>query len=91
MTLDFKVNFVSTKPLYLQIAVQLKQAIEQGKFTHGSPLPSVNDLSKSLAISKATPLRAYGYLGKKGLVKWEKGRGFFLNSAVATKPVLAAY
>lgn len=77
--LSLKLDSVSSKPLYQQLAVQLKKGIKQGKFEPHLPLPSIVELSRSLSISKATPMRAYTHLAKEGLVKWEKGKGFFIK------------
>lgn len=80
MALSFELTSDSKIPLYKQIADQLKKAIKQGKCNRDSPLPSLTTLSRNLSISKSTPLRAYSLLAKEGLIKWDKGRGFFVTN-----------
>lgn len=76
---DFIVYTESDTPVYLQLANQLQQLIEQQQYDPEQPLPSLNTFNHSLGISRATAFRAYIELSRNGLVKWIKGQGFFVR------------
>ena len=76
---NLKVDVKSSDRLWLQLANQLEQAIEQGQWKLNSNLPSIVAISRTASVSKDTVFRAYRHLRKKGLVRWVKSVGFFLN------------
>lgn len=75
-----KVDAKCSDPLWLQLANQLEQAIEQEWWKLYSNLPSIVAISKTASVSKVTVFRAYSHLRKKGLVRWVKFEGFFLKN-----------
>lgn len=74
---DFKVNVVSSTPVYLQLAYVMQRAIELGKLEPEAALPSVRNLCLSLSISKSTALLAYNYLLKQKKIYWV-GKTFYV-------------
>lgn len=70
----------SGKPIYEQIADQIKAAVINGELTAGEPLPSIRLLAKELQISVITTKRAYEELEKEGFIETTPGKGSFIAS-----------
>lgn len=60
---------------YYAIYLQLKEAIEQGKFQKGQLLPSENELMKKYEASRDTIRKALTLLAQNGLIQKNKGKG----------------
>ena len=52
----------SSKPIYEQIVIQIKELIMQGKLKPNDPLPSMRKLAKDLHVSIITTQRSYDEL-----------------------------
>jgi len=74
----------SDRPVYRQIADQLRNAIAQGEFPPGAKLPSERVLMEQHQTSRVTVRQAIAVLGAEGLIDVEHGRGVF----VRTRPPL---
>lgn len=70
----------SGKPIYEQIAQQVKAAIMKGELSPGDPLPSMRVLAKELRISVITTKRAYEDLEREGFLVSVVGKGSFVAS-----------
>jgi GntR family transcriptional regulator len=57
-----------TRPVYLQIALSIKEQIQKGMLKPGDELPSVRDLARDLAINLHTARHAYQLLREQGVV-----------------------
>ena len=57
--MDIVVSNKGSRPLYEQIADQIKGAILRGEAKAGDPLPSIRSLAKALHISILTVQKAY--------------------------------
>lgn len=68
----------SVTPKYLQITNSILHAIESGLFQKKYILPSINDLSFELDISRDTAEKAYRHLKKLGIVSSVQGKGYFI-------------
>ncbi len=68
----------SEKPIYEQIALQIKQMIISGELQAGSILPSMRLLAKELRISVITTKRAYEDLERDGFIYTVVGKGSFI-------------
>ena len=68
----------SVTPKYLQITNSILRAIESGLFQKEYILPSINDLSFELDISRDTAEKAYRHLKKMGIVGSVPGKGYFI-------------
>jgi len=68
----------SITPKYLQLTNAILKGIEQGLIGKDYPLPSINDLSFELAISRDTAERAYRHLKAMGVVGSVPGKGYFI-------------
>src|SRR5699024_10930223 len=58
----------SSKPIYEQIVIQIKELIMQGKLKPNDPLPSMRKLAKYLHVSIITTQRAYDELSNDGFI-----------------------
>ena len=68
------------KPIYEQIAYQIKMDILNGKLKQRDNLPSIRALAKDLKISVITTKRAYEDLQKEGFIETIAGKGTFVSS-----------
>ena len=65
------------RPIYEQIATQVKGQVMDGTLPAGEPLPSIRLLAKELRISVITTKRAYEDLERDGFIHTAVGRGTF--------------
>ena len=68
----------SGKPIYEQIAEQVKALIISGELGEGDALPSMRLLAKELRISVITTKRAYDELEADGFLYTVAGKGCFV-------------
>ncbi|MBC3899621.1 GntR family transcriptional regulator [Acetobacterium malicum] len=68
----------SDKPIYEQIAKQIKKMIISGELSPGDALPSMRFLAKELRISVITTKRAYSDLERDGFIETVTGKGSFV-------------
>lgn len=68
----------SDKPIYEQIAAQIRDAVAAGELTAGEQLPSIRALAAQLRISAITTKRAYQDLEAQGYVTTIPGKGCFV-------------
>lgn len=72
------ISNTSGKPIYEQIATQIKNEIIAGKLKEGDNLPSMRVLAKELRISVITTKRAYEELEREGFIVSMTGKGSFV-------------
>ena len=70
----------SGKPIYEQIANQVKEQIMTGELAAGDALPSMRLLARELRISVITTKRAYEELEREGFLENVPGKGCFVAS-----------
>lgn len=68
----------SGKPIYEQIADQVKEQVLTGALAAGDALPSMRLLAKELRISVITTKRAYEELERDGFLENVPGKGCFV-------------
>ena len=68
----------SDKPIYEQIASQIKQMMMSGELEAGTMLPSMRTLAKELRISVITTKRAYEDLERDGFIYTIIGKGSYV-------------
>ena len=76
--MDILLSNSSGKPIYQQIADQVKEQVCSGTLTAGEALPSMRLLAKELRISVITTKRAYDELEAQGLINTVAGKGCFV-------------
>jgi DNA-binding transcriptional regulator YhcF (GntR family) len=69
----------SVTPKYQQLTNSILHAIERGNIEKDYPLPSINDLSYELEISRDTAEKAYRQLKQLGVVGSVPGKGYFIS------------
>jgi GntR family transcriptional regulator len=77
--MDIIVSNASGKPIYEQIASQIKSMVVTGALSPGEPLPSMRLLAKELRISVITTKRAYEELERDGFIETVAGKGSFVS------------
>jgi DNA-binding transcriptional regulator YhcF (GntR family) len=72
-------EFAAT-PKYLQLTNSILKAIETGKIKKNDLMPSINELSFELEISRDTAEKGYKYLKKMGVLGSVPGKGYFIQN-----------
>ena len=83
----FRLNASSGVPTYVQLVIQVEQALRIGYLNVGDRLPRIKEVVESLAINPNTVLKAYRELETKGIAAGRPGVGTFI---VASPPTLSA-
>ena len=76
--MDIILSNTSGKPIYTQIADQVKEEIMTGALVPGEALPSMRLLARELRISVITTKRAYEDLERDGFLENVPGKGCFV-------------
>jgi len=77
----FQVDFKSGKPVYLQLADQIRYAAASGRLRAGEPLPSIRPLAEELRVNRNTIAKAYAELESQGVIETVPGKGCFLKKS----------
>lgn len=77
--MDIIISNSNQKPIYDQIASQIKNLIMSGVLKTGDALPSMRLLAKELRISVITTKRAYEDLERDGFIESVTGKGSFVS------------
>jgi len=75
------IDFKAGKPVYLQIADQIRYAAASGALRPGEPLPSIRPLAEELRVNRNTIAKAYTELEHQGVIETVPGKGCFLQEA----------
>ena len=67
----------------MQLAAQVRHAVEVGGLAPGEKLPTVRGLAEELAIAPNTIVKAYNELQREGLVESRAGVGTVVAEGVA--------
>lgn len=74
-----KVDDYSATPKYLQLSDSIIEAVEGGLLVKNDILPSINELSCVLEISRDTAEKGYKYLKQKGVIVSVPGKGYYID------------
>lgn len=85
--LHFQLDPHSGLPVYRQLMDQLRSYIASGALRAGDQLPSIRELSKTLAVNPSTVVKAYGELEHLGVIESRQGRGAFVAERAPKWPV----
>ena len=69
----------SDRAVFRQIADQLREAIDRGRFKEGEKLPSEAELVEHYGVSRMTVRNSFSILQGEGLVHAEHGKGVFVR------------
>lgn len=72
-------EFNDNKPIYLQIAEGIMDAVMRGDQYPGSRLPSVRDYATNTGVNPNTAMRTYTWLQQQGLIYMKRGIGYFVD------------
>ena len=78
-------SFTDDKPLYLQIAEQLEDAIFTGAYEEETQIPSTTELSVSLQMNPATVLKGMNILVAENIIYKKRGVGMFVSTGAKEK------
>lgn len=73
-----RLDFNNEKPIYLQIAAGLEDAIFTGAFPEETQIPSTTEISAGYRINPATVLKGMNMLVEEGLIYKKRGLGMFV-------------
>lgn len=74
-----KVDMNSEKPIFMQIAEGLEDAVLSGALPEGGQLPSITELSVQYTINPATALKGINLLVEQGVAYKKRGVGMFVR------------
>lgn len=80
-----KIDHENQVPVYKQVVGQVEALVRSGEYAEGCLLPSMNELSARLDISKETVKKAYSILRNKGFIDARQGKGFYVSAAGISK------
>ena len=69
-------------PLYLQLAVNLREHIASGEIDPGSALPSERNLCQMTGMSRVTVRKGIGQLIEEGILFRKQGSGTFVSKRI---------
>lgn len=72
------INYRDPRPIYEQVKFSLRRLILSGSMKPGDRLPSVREMSASLAVNPNTVQRAYRELEQEGYTYSIPGKGSFV-------------
>ena len=73
-----QIDQTSQKPIFLQIAESIEDAILSGAFPEESQIPSITELSVSYQINPATANKGINLLVDSGILYKKRGIGMFV-------------
>lgn len=76
----FKIDPQSAKPRFMQMVDGILLAIREGRARRGSMLPSVLEICAETGLARATVIKAYGILKRRGVVRSVPQKGYFVAS-----------
>lgn len=85
-----RINHQSEVPKYRQVVDMIIADIESGIYRQGQRVPSINETSEELLLSRDTVEKAYVYLKKKGILSSVRGKGYYINRTNVLKKLKVA-
>lgn len=74
----FPIDARDSRPIYEQIADQIKEQVMKGILKPGDQLPSVRQLASMLTVNANTVMKAYTELERQEVVETIRGKGVFI-------------
>lgn len=85
-----RINPDSEVPKFRQVADLIISDIESGIFKQGQQIPSINETSEELLISRDTVEKAYNYLKEKGILASVRGKGYYVSQVNVQRQIRVA-
>lgn len=80
-----QIDFSSEKPIYLQIAEGLADAIITGAFAEETQIPSTTEISAQFKINPATVLKGMSLLVDQDVLYKKRGLGMFVRQGAVDR------
>ena len=77
------IDEADARPIYVQVAEEIKALIARGELAEGAPLPPVRQLASDLGVNLNTVATAYRELQGEGLLSIRHGAGAVVASRTA--------
>jgi len=72
-------RFSNERPIFIQLAEMLEDAILSGAYNEGDQIPSITEFSVAYKINPATALKGVNILVDAGLLYKKRGVGMFVS------------
>lgn len=72
------IKFDGEKPIFIQVAERIEDAILAGAFPEESQVPSITEISVNYRINPATALKGINMLVDRGIIYKRRGLGMFV-------------
>lgn len=83
----YRIDAESEIPKYKQVVDMIISDIESGIFKQGQRIPSINETSEELLLSRDTVEKAYVFLRKKGILSSVRGKGYYVKNINVGKKI----
>jgi len=80
-----RINSTDTRPIYRQVADEIKTLVARGQLTEGTQLPPARQLAGDLGVNLNTIANAYRELQDEGLIAIKHGSGAVVASRTLTE------
>jgi len=77
--MQITIDIESATPLFSQLVMQIKQAVQDGKIEPGDQLPSIRQLANDLDMNNKTVAKAYRLLERDSVIVAKGYRGTFIH------------
>lgn len=77
--MEITVDIESATPLFSQLVMQIKQAVQNEQIKPGDPLPSIRQLANDLEMNNKTVAKAYRLLERDSVIETKGYRGTFIH------------
>lgn len=75
-----KLDFSNDKPIYMQLAEEIEDAILSGAYNEEEQIPSTTEISVNYKINPATALKGINMLVDNEIVYKKRGLGMFVST-----------
>jgi len=79
------IDFNTDRPIYMQLAEGLEDAILSGAYEEETQIPSTTEISVNYKINPATALKGINMLVDGGIVYKKRGLGMFVSTSAKEK------
>ncbi len=83
--MDLQINFDDERPIFIQIAEWIEDAILSGAFPEETQIPSITEFSVNYRINPATALKGINILVEEGIIYKKRGIGMFVAAGAVEK------
>ncbi len=71
-------EFRDNQAIYMQIADLMCENVLSGAWAPGARIPSIRETAEASQVNPNTVMRTYSYLEDRGIIRNQRGVGFFL-------------